>query len=134
MYPDISLPQWKDYRAALQQYKADTAQDYNSLGGLGTWAAYEGFKQIVEGINGPINNQTFLKAAGTAKINLPGMVPPEDFAKTWIKDGGPKGYDRLVHRCAVYSQVKNGKIVALTTKFEDLSTLAGGTKPAKCNP
>ena len=44
-------------------------------------------------------------------------MPPEDFAKTWINDGGPKGYDRLVHRSAVYSTVKNGKIVPLTNKF-----------------
>ena len=132
MYPDLALPQWKNFRAALAQYHADPAQDYNSLGGMGTWAAYEGFKQIVESMSGPINNQTFLKAATTAKINLPGMVPPEDFTKTWIKDGGPKGYDRLVHRCAVFSQVKDGKIVPLTNKFEDLSLLAGGTKPANC--
>ncbi len=41
MYPDISLPQWADYREALKQYEADPAQDYNSLGGMGTWAAYE---------------------------------------------------------------------------------------------
>ena len=37
MFPNITLPQWKNYRDALSQYKADSAQDYNSLGGLGTW-------------------------------------------------------------------------------------------------
>jgi len=132
MYPAISLPQWKNYRDALSTYKGDTAQDYNSFGGLGTWAAYEGFKQIVSKMKDQINAADFLKAASTAKINLPGMVPPEDFAKTWNKDGGPKGYDRLVHRCSIYNTLKDGKIVPLTTKFEDVSELAGGTKPANC--
>jgi ABC-type branched-subunit amino acid transport system substrate-binding protein len=132
MYPDLSLPQWKDYRAALSQYKADTKQDYNSLGGMGTWAAYEGFKQVVEGISGSITNASFLKAARTAKIDLPGMLPPEDFAKTWNKDGGPKGFDRLVDRCVVFSKLTNGKLEPLTTKFEDVSQAAGGKNPQNC--
>jgi len=132
MYPDISLSQWKDYRDALSQYHADTKQDYNSLGGMGTWAAYAGFKQVVEGISGPITNQSFLKAAATAKINLPGMVPPEDFSKTWDKDGGPKGFDRLVNRCVVFSKLENGKLKPLTTTFEDVSKAAGGTNPQNC--
>jgi ABC-type branched-subunit amino acid transport system substrate-binding protein len=76
MYPDISTEAWAEYREALEKYEADSAQDYNSLGGMGTWAAYEGFKQVVETMSGEVNNETFLKAAETAKINLPGMVPP----------------------------------------------------------
>jgi ABC-type branched-subunit amino acid transport system substrate-binding protein len=132
MYPDISLPAWNDYRASLDKYGADKAQDYNSLGGMGTWAAYEGFRQVVESIPGAITSASFLKAANTAKINLPGMVPPEDFSKTWDKDGGPKGYDRLVHRCVVFSKLENGKLKPLTTKFEDVSKLAGGKNPGNC--
>jgi ABC-type branched-subunit amino acid transport system substrate-binding protein len=132
MYPDISLPQWKDYRAAISQYHADPAQDYNSLGGMGTWAAYEGFKQVVEGISGPITNKSFQTAAQTAKINLPGMLPSEDFAKTWNKDGGPKGFDRLVDRCVVFSKLENGKLKPLTTTFQDVSQAAGGKNPQTC--
>jgi ABC-type branched-subunit amino acid transport system substrate-binding protein len=128
MYPDISLPQWKDYRAALSQYKADTAQDYNSLGGMGTWAAYNGFAQIIKGMSGNITNETFLKAAATAKIDLPGMVPPLDFSKPWNKTGGPKGYDRLFNHSVVFSKLENGKLKPLTTDFEDVSKLAGATQ------
>jgi ABC-type branched-subunit amino acid transport system substrate-binding protein len=132
MYPDLALPQWKAYRDSLKKYNAATTEDYNSLGGMGTWAAYEGFRQVVEGMTGAINSASFLKAAATAKIDLPGMVPPEDFAKTWDKDGGPKGYDRLVHRCVIFSKVDNGTIKPLTTKFEDVSKAAGGKNPANC--
>jgi ABC-type branched-subunit amino acid transport system substrate-binding protein len=132
MYPDISLPAWDDYRAALEEYDADTEQDYNSLGGMGTWAAYEGFKQIVEGMSGDVDGQTFLDAAATANIDLPGMVPPLDLSKPWKDDGGPEGFDRLFHRCVVFSQLKGGKLEPLTTEFEDVSELAGGSTPANC--
>src|SRR6185312_12928944 len=87
IYPDISLPAWDGFRQALETYEADMSQDYNSLGGLGTWAAFEAFKQVVETMSGEIDHETFLKALATAKINLPGMLPPENFAKPWGKDG-----------------------------------------------
>jgi hypothetical protein len=132
MYPDISLKQWDDYRSALDDYNADPDQDYNSLGGMGTWAAYAGFQQIVEGMSGDITGPAFLDAAGKAKIDLPGMVPPLDLSKPWKDDGGPKGFDRLFNRCVVYSTLKDGKLEPLTTDFEDVSELAGGKNPMNC--
>lgn len=134
MYPDISTPAWSEYREALAEFEADPAQDYNSLGGMGTWAAYEGFKQVVESIKGAINNQTFLKAAATAKIDLPGMVPPLDMAENWGKTGGPEGFERLVNRCVVFSEFKEGKLVPSSTEFTDVSEIAGGTQPMDCGP
>ena len=126
MYPDISLPQWKDFRDALAQYKADPAQDYNSLGGMGTWAAYLGFAQIVKSMKGDINNQTFLDAASKAKIDLPGIVPPIDFAKPWNTTGGPKGFDRIFNHSVTYSKIVNGKLEPLGTGFDDVTNLALG--------
>lgn len=135
MYPDISLPQWTEYREALDQFEADSAQDYNSLGGMGTWAAYEGFKQVVESMSGEINNETFLKAAETAKIDLPGMVPPLNMAENWGNTGGPEGYDRLVNRCVVFSEFDgSGVLTPLGEEFTDVSEIAGGTKPMDCGP
>jgi ABC-type branched-subunit amino acid transport system substrate-binding protein len=134
MYPDISTPAWSEYREALAEFEADPDQDYNSLGGMGTWAAYEGFKQVVEGMKGAINNQTFLKAAATAKIDLPGMVPPLNMAENWGKTGGPEGFERLVNRCVVFSEFKEGKLVPASTEFEDVSEIAGGTQPMDCGP
>jgi ABC-type branched-subunit amino acid transport system substrate-binding protein len=126
MYPDISLPQWTDYRTALKQYNADSKQDYNSLGGLGTWTAYMGFAQIVKSMTGPINAQTFGKAASTATVTLHGMIPTIDFSKPWNTTGGPKGYDRIFNHSVVYAKVENGKIVPLTTSFQDVTNLAEG--------
>ena len=57
-----------------------------------------------------IDNQTFLKAAETAKIDLPGMVPPLNMAENWGKTGGPEGFERLVNRCVVFSEFKEGKV------------------------
>jgi ABC-type branched-subunit amino acid transport system substrate-binding protein len=134
MYPDISTAAWGEYREALEKYEADEAQDYNSLGGMGTWAAYEGFKQVVETMKGEVDNETFLKAAETAKINLPGMVPPENFAENWGKTGGPEGFERINNRCVVFSEFKEGKLVPASTEFEDVSEIAGGTQPMDCGP
>jgi ABC-type branched-subunit amino acid transport system substrate-binding protein len=134
MYPDLSTEAWTEYREALAKFEADPAQDYNSLGGMGTWAAYEGFKQVVESMSGKVDNETFLKAAATAKIDLPGMVPPENFAENWGKTGGPEGFERLVNRCVVFSEFKEGKLVPASTEFEDVSEIAGGTKPMDCGP
>jgi ABC-type branched-subunit amino acid transport system substrate-binding protein len=134
MYPDISTEAWSEYREALEKYEADSAQDYNSLGGMGTWAAYEGFKQVAETMKGEIDNETFLKAAETAKINLPGMLPPENFAENWGKTGGPEGFERINDRCVVFSEFKEGKLVPASTEFEDVSEIAGGTKPMDCGP
>ena len=88
MYPDISLPQWAVPRSA-EDLRSRQSQDYNSLGGLGTWAAYEGFKQVVETMKGRSQQRNVPQNPATAKINLPGMVPPENLAKPWGKDGGP---------------------------------------------
>jgi ABC-type branched-subunit amino acid transport system substrate-binding protein len=134
MYPDISTAAWGEYREALEKYEADEAQDYNSLGGMGTWAAYEGFKQVVETMKGEVDNETFLKAAETAKIDLPGMVPPENFAENWGKTGGPEGFERINNRCVVFSEFKEGKLVPASTEFEDVSEIAGGTQPMDCGP
>jgi len=134
MYPDISTPAWAGYREALEKYEAQPDQDYNSLGGMGTWAAYEGFKQVVESMSGKVDNKTFLKAAETAKIDLPGMLPPLNMAENWGKTGGPEGFERLVNRCVVFSEFKEGKLVPASTEFEDVSEIAGGTKPMDCGP
>ena len=38
---------WDDYRAALEKYNAPDL-DWNSLAGLGTWAALTAFTNVVE--------------------------------------------------------------------------------------
>ena len=127
MFPNIALPQWATYRAALKKYHADPSQIYDSLGGLGTWAGYSAFAQIVGKMKGAINNTTFLAAVAHAKVNLPGMVPPINFAKPWNLEGGPTGYDRIFNESVTFEAVKNGKIVPLTgSKFENVAALAEG--------
>ena len=135
VYPDIHSAAWEEFRNALTEYNADPELDYNSLAGLGTWAAYEAFKQIVEGMSGEVTHDTFLKALETAKVELPGKIPPIDFGKPWSKDGGPESLGRLMSRCGVVSEFnESGELVPLSTEFEDNSELAGGTKPEDCGP
>ena len=129
MYPDISTAPWVDYRQALKDADADPAHDYNSLGGLGTWAAYTGFKQVAEAIPGggaSIDATSFLaQAAKTTDLDTNGMLPVIDFTKPWTEN---PPFKRLFNRTVVFSTIKDGKVVPLTTDFEDVGQLALGRK------
>jgi branched-chain amino acid transport system substrate-binding protein len=126
MYPDISTPPWADYRQALKNANADPNVDYNSLGGLGTWAAYTGMTDIMNKMSGSITNVTFKQAvAKTTNLDTHGMVPVIDFTKPWTAF---PAFARLFNRTVVFSTIKNGKVVPLTTSFEDVSNLALGRK------
>jgi ABC-type branched-subunit amino acid transport system substrate-binding protein len=130
MYPDLSTAPWADYRQALKDANADPANDYNSLGGMGTWAAYTGFKQVAEAVTGgadKIDATSFMaQAAKTTNLDTKGMVPVIDFTKPWTAN---PPFARLFNRTAVYSTIKGGKVVPLTTAFEDVGELALGHKP-----
>jgi ABC-type branched-subunit amino acid transport system substrate-binding protein len=129
MYPDISTEPWVDYRAALEGAgMMDDGLDYNSLGGMGTWAAYTAFTQIAETIEGDVTAESFYEAANTTTaLDLGGMVPVLDFTQEWTD--GLEGYNRLFNRSVVFSQLDNGLVVPLTTEFEDVSDLAMGVAP-----
>ncbi len=124
MYPDISTDPWSEYRVALDEAGLDTtALDYNSLGGMGTWAAFVAFTQIAETIDGDITAESFYEAASaTSELDLNGMVPVLNFTEEW--SDGLEGYQRLFNRSVVYSTLENGKVVPLTTDFEDVGDLA----------
>jgi hypothetical protein len=124
MYPDIATEPWAEYRVALDEAGLDTSElDYNSLGGMGTWAAYTGFTQIAETIEGEITADSFFEAASnTSNLDLNGMVPVLDFTQEWTD--GLEGYQRLFNRSVVFSQLEDGKVVPLTTEFEDVGDLA----------
>lgn len=126
MYPDISTAPWDEYRQALEDGGYDMSeQDYNSLGGMGTWAAFVGFTQIAETIDGEITAASFFEAASnTSNLDLNGMVPTLDFTQEWTD--GLEGYQRLFNRSVVFSTLENGKVVPLTTDFEDVGPLATG--------
>ena len=126
MYPDISTAPWAEYRLALEEGGYDTTElDYNSLGGMGTWAAFVAFTQIAESIDGEVTAESFFNAASaTSNLDLNGMVPVLDFTQEWTD--GLEGYQRLFNRSVVYSKLENGKVVPVSTEFEDVGDLATG--------
>ena len=126
MYPDLSTPPWDDYRAVLEANNVDqVANDFNSLGGMGTWAAYMGFAQIAANIQGEITAASFFEAASnTSALDLGGMVPVLDFTKEWTE--GLPGYNRLFNRSVVFSQLSDGQVIPLDNNFTDVSDLALG--------
>jgi len=129
-YPDLSTAPFAGFRAAIAQYKAPANLDYNSLAGLGTWAAYTAFTNIVKTMKGPINNTTFLAAANkAANVTTGGMLPPINFTKPWTT--GLPGFARLFNRAVTYEIAKGGKLVPYNNNaFEDLTNAVLG-KPLK---
>jgi ABC-type branched-subunit amino acid transport system substrate-binding protein len=123
-YTDISAPVWDDFRASLTKYKADDIS-YNGLDGLGTWAGYTAFTDIVSKMDGPITSKTFLDAASKAdNVDTGGMTAPVDFTKEWTD--GPKGYQRLFNRTATFGSFKDGKLTAAPGGFTDYTNLMLG--------
>ena len=124
-YPDFNLPVWDTYRGALAAIGAPDTEDYNSLGGLGTWTAYGGFSQVADKVGASVDAASFLKAAETATVSLPGQIPDVDFTKPW-KCGEISGYfTRLFNRSVVYAQWQaDGTLKDLSNgEFDNVSAL-----------
>jgi hypothetical protein len=108
-YPNIAGPMWDDYRAALEEYDAPDL-DWNSLAGLGTWSAYEAFVEIVSGMTGEINNETFLAAArASTAIDTGGMFPVLDLSTPWDGMGG--AFPSIYNRTVTFDRIDNGVLV-----------------------
>jgi ABC-type branched-subunit amino acid transport system substrate-binding protein len=124
VYPNIAAPVWNDYRDALKKYNAPDL-DWNSLAGLGTWAAFTAFTQIVSNMTGEINNQTFLDAASkTSKVDTGGMVGVLDFTKEWTGGGGK--FNRIFNRTVFFDVIKDGKLTPLNNTAYDMTDAFDG--------
>jgi len=118
-YPNIDGAVWDDYRASLDKYKAPDL-DWNSLAGLGTWAALTAFTNVVDGMSGDINNLTFLDAANkTSSLNTDGMIGTLDLTKPYTGFGG--GLPRVFNRTVFFDTIKDGKLSALDDKAYDMT-------------
>ena len=121
-YPNIAGPMWDDYRAALETYNAPDL-DWNSLAGLGTWAAFEGFRKIVEkmiadGVE--VNGDTFIEAANsTSNLQMDNMVGDLDFTKPWGGEGG--AFPRIFNRSVAFDIISGGKLAPMDDKTYDMT-------------
>jgi ABC-type branched-subunit amino acid transport system substrate-binding protein len=121
-YPNIAGPMWDDYRAALETYNAPDL-DWNSLAGLGTWAAFEGFRKIVEqmiadGVE--VNNDTFIEAANaTSNLQMDSMVGDLDFTTPWAAEGG--AFPRIFNRSIAFDVFSGGKLTPMDDKTYDMT-------------
>jgi hypothetical protein len=121
-YPNIAGPMWDDYRAALETYNAPDL-DWNSLAGLGTWAAFEGFRKIVEqmiadGVE--VNNDTFIEAANaTSNLQMNNMVGDLDFTQEWAAEGG--AFPRIFNRSVAYDIISGGALSPMDDKTYDMT-------------
>ncbi len=121
-YPNIAGPMWDDYRAALETYNAPDL-DWNSLAGLGTWAAFEGFRRIVEQMiadGAEVNNDTFIEAANaTSILPMDNMVGDLDFTTPWAAEGG--AFPRIFNRSVAYDIISGGALTPMDAKTYDMT-------------
>ena len=121
-YPNIAGPMWDDYRAALETYNAPDL-DWNSLAGLGTWAAFEGFRRIVEQMiadGTEVNNDTFIEAANaTSNLQMDNMVGDLDFTTPWAAEGG--AFPRIFNRSVAYDIISGGALTPMDAKTYDMT-------------
>jgi len=110
VYPNIGAPVWADFRESIEKYDADPDLNYNSLAGLGTWTAFTAFTLIVEGMEGDINNETFLEAASNQSVvDTGGMVGVLDFTTEY--EGGGGVIPRIFNRNVFYDVVEDSVLV-----------------------
>jgi hypothetical protein len=121
-YPNIAGPMWDDYRDALERYNAPDL-DWNSLAGLGTWAAFEGFRKIVEQMIADgleVNNDTFIEAANaTSNLQMNNMVGDLDFTMPWDAEGG--AFPRIFNRSVAYDVISGGVLAPMDDKTYDMT-------------
>ncbi len=123
-YPNIAGPMWDDYRAALEEYDAPDL-DWNSLAGLGTWAALTAFKIIVEGIDGDIDNNTFIDAANaTTELDTGGMIGVLDLTQPYTGFGG--AFPRVFNRTVFFDVASGGELTALDDQAYDMTGPSDG--------
>ncbi|CAB4710541.1 unannotated protein [freshwater metagenome] len=121
-YPNIAAKAWTPYRDALEQYNAPDL-DWNSLAGLGTWAAFEAFRKIVEqmaadGIT-DINHSSFIDAANkTSNLKMDNMIGDIDFTKPWAGAGGT--FPRVFNHSISFDSMSGGKLTPQDDKTYDM--------------
>jgi len=118
-YPNIAGPMWDDYRAALEEYDAPDL-DWNSLAGLGTWAGLTAFTEIVEGMDGEIDNNTFIEAANaTTALDTGNMVGVLDLTEPYTGFGGD--FPRILNRTVFFDVAAGGVLEALDDQAYDMT-------------
>lgn len=125
-YSDISAPVWDDFRESLEKYDAPDDINYNTLAGLGTWAAYTAFTDVASSMDGDIDSKSFMEAARAADdVDTGGMTANVDFTTLWTD--GLEGYKNLVNRTAVFSVFdENGKLTPDPGEFKDYTNIMLG--------
>lgn len=104
-YPNLVSPVWDDFRAALEEYDAPD-YDWNSLGGLGTWAAYEALNQVVSAMSGEVDAASFLAAVrSTTNLDLHGMLAPIDLS---VEAGPVPGFPRILNLQMTFDTISGG--------------------------
>jgi hypothetical protein len=121
-YPNLVDPVWDEYRAALDEYDAPDL-DWNSLAGLGTWAAYVGFTDVVEMIDGDITAASFLETARGLSDFQTMFGPTIDLS---LAEGPVPGFPRVLNLAITFDRIGANGELSPTGEFVDFTDAVQG--------
>ena len=120
-YPNLVDPVWDEFRAALADYDAPEAS-YNSLSGLGAWAAFVAFTDIAELVEGDITAATFLETVRAQDAYQSVWGPTIDLS---VEAGPMPGFPRVLNFEITFDDVSGG-VLSPTGEFIDFSEAVSG--------
>ena len=120
-YPNLVDPVWDEFRAALEDYDAPEAS-YNSLSGLGAWAAFVAFTDIAELVEGDITAATFLETVRAQDAYQSMWGPTIDLS---VAEGPMPGFPRVLNFEITFDDVSGG-VLSPTGEFIDFSEAVSG--------
>ena len=120
-YPNLVDPVWDEFRAALEDYDAPEVE-YNSLSGLGVWAAYVAFTDLAELVDGDITAASFLETVRAQDAYQSMWGPTIDLS---VPEGPMPGFPRVLNFEITFDDVSNGVLLP-TGEFIDFSDAVSG--------
>jgi ABC-type branched-subunit amino acid transport system substrate-binding protein len=118
-----TLPQWDEFNEAI---KAANVPAGDTSRAQGTWAALVGFTKIAEGIEGEIDNESFLEAASkTTELEMEGLSANVNLTEEFKGLNGE--FPRMFNRSISVSELKDGKLVPVNNgEFVDVTNAIEG--------
>jgi len=116
-YPNLVDPVWDEYRASIVEYDGPEDGNWNSLSGLGVWAAYVAFNDIAETIDGDVTAASFLAMVRDQDAFQTMWGPTIDLSAA---EGPMPGFPRVLNLQITFDRIINGELTP-TGIFADMT-------------
>jgi ABC-type branched-subunit amino acid transport system substrate-binding protein len=122
-YPNLSDPVWDEFRAAIDEYGAGTDTNFDTLSGLGVWAAYVAANDIASLIEGEITADSFLDTALQQDAYQSMWGPVIDLSQ----DGPMPAFPRVLNVELTYDRINEQGELVPSGEFVDMTPAVSGS-------